>query len=52
MTYLKLKDKQQTAIKNAKKLLKTYKEENPEKNNPSTNVYELVELLNKYGNMD
>jgi len=50
--YLKLKDKQQTAIKNAKKLLKTYKEENPEKNNPSTNVYELVELLNKYGNMD
>lgn len=41
-------DKENTAIKNAKKLLKSYTKDNPEKNNPSTTVYKLVEELNKY----
>jgi len=46
--YEKLLSKQNTAIKNAKHLLSSYKNKNPEKDNPSTNVYELVELLNQY----
>ncbi len=41
-------EKEDTAIKNAKKLLKSYSECNPEKNNPSTTVFKLVEELNKY----
>ena len=41
-------DKENTAIKNAKKLLMSYTEYNPEKNNPSTTVFELVEELNKF----
>jgi hypothetical protein len=38
-----------TAIENSKKLLKSWKDQvfNPATNNPSTNVHELVELLNK-----
>jgi hypothetical protein len=43
-------DKENTAIKNAKRLLKLYTEYNPEKNNPSTTVFELVEELNKFKN--
>lgn len=46
--YDKLSDKQEVAIKNAKTLLKSYSPINPEADNPSTNVYELVEELNKY----
>lgn len=40
---------QATAIENSKKLLKSWKDQgiNPATNNPSTNVHELVELLNK-----
>lgn len=39
---------QETAIKNAKRLLASYVvEHNPERDNPSTNVHELVEVLNK-----
>lgn len=48
--YMKLKNKQETAIRNAKKLLATYSEPNPENDNPSTTVYQLVEELNKYKN--
>lgn len=41
-------DKENVAIKNAKRLFESYPNENPEKNNPSTTVYKLVEELNKY----
>jgi len=38
-----------TAVRNSKRLLKTYgKNLNPEKDNPSTTVHLLVEELNKY----
>ena len=39
---------QNIGIENAKKLLNSYPEFNPEKNNPSTMVHNLVEELNKY----
>lgn len=42
-----LLDKQSIAIRNAKKLLKSYEVENPEKNKPSTTVHLLVERLNE-----
>lgn len=38
---------QKNAIKYAKKLLNSYGNHNPEKNNPSTTVFKLVEELNK-----
>ncbi len=44
--YEKLKDKQENAIKNAKRLLQEYKPPNPESDNPSTTVHLLVEELN------
>lgn len=47
-TYALLKSKQSTAIKNARQLSKRYLPCNPEKDNPSTNVQELVEALNKF----
>jgi hypothetical protein len=46
--YNKLLDKQKTAIKNAKKLMENYKPHNPEKDNPCTTVFRLVEFLNEY----
>ncbi|MBF0456976.1 MAG: RloB domain-containing protein [Nitrospirae bacterium] len=51
--YDTLKDKQETAIKNAKRSLEYYENNdpngiNPEKNNPSTTVHLLVEELNTY----
>lgn len=46
--YAKLKDKQSTAINNAKRLLACYNPPNPESNNPSTTVHLLVEFLNDY----
>ncbi len=46
--YEKLLDKQKNALRNAKKLLKSYSPSNPAKNDPSTTVHKLVEELNKY----
>ncbi len=43
-----IKDKEEYAIKNAKKLIASYETDCPEKNNPSTTVYKLVEELNQY----
>lgn len=45
--YEVLLDKQALAIKYAKKLLGNYLSPNPEKDNPSTTVFKLVEELNK-----
>ncbi len=46
--YSFLKHKQQKAINNAKKLRNSYYPCNPERDNPSTTVYLLVETLNKF----
>lgn len=46
--YTELIDKQTTAIKNAKNLLKQYSPLNPGRDNPSTTVHLLVEELNKF----
>lgn len=46
--YEELKDKQQDAIKHAKRLLQKYEPPNPETNNPSTTVHLLVEELNSF----
>lgn len=46
--YDRLKSNQDTAIKNAEKLLKQYNPPNPGKDNPSTKVHELVKELNRY----
>jgi hypothetical protein len=46
--YALLKNKQSTAIKNARNLSNRYLLCNPEKDNPSTNVQDLVEALNKF----
>lgn len=43
-----LEEKQPTAIRNAKKLLSRYIPCNPEKDDPSTTVHELVETLNEF----
>jgi len=40
-----LENLQHIATQNAKSLLKSYNFNNPEKDNPSTNIYELVEIL-------
>ena len=48
--YNLIKGKESNAIENAKRLIKSYSQDEPAENNPSTNVYELVELLNKYQN--
>lgn len=45
--YEELKSFQETAIRNAQKLLESYGSDyNPENNNPSTTVHKLVEILN------
>jgi hypothetical protein len=46
--YEELKDKQQDAIKHAKRLLQEYEPPNPESDNPSTTVHLLVEELNSF----
>jgi len=46
--YEELKDKQENAIKNAKRLLQKYDRPNPESDNPSTTVHLLVEELNSF----
>lgn len=43
-----LQDKQDVAIKNARKLLSQYDPHNPDQDNPSTTVHLLVEELNKF----
>jgi len=48
MIYEELKDKQQDAIKHAKRLLQEYDRPNPESDNPSTTVHLLVEELNNF----
>lgn len=46
--YERLKPLQNDAIANAKRLLATYNPHIPNKDNPSTTVFELVEYLNQY----
>jgi len=46
--YEKLLDRQQTAIRNAQRLFESYAEHHPERDDPCTTVYELVEELNKW----
>lgn len=46
--YDEIKDKQENAIKHAKRLLQAYNPPNPEQDNPSTTVHLLVEELNKF----
>jgi hypothetical protein len=46
--YTLLDDKQSNAIQNARKLLSRYTPRNPERDNPSTTVHELVEQLNRF----
>lgn len=46
--YELLKEKQKNAIENANKLLSSYSYCNPEKDNPSTTVHELVKVLNEF----
>lgn len=46
--YEELKDRQQDAIKHAKRLLQKYDVSNPETDNPSTTVHLLVEELNSF----
>jgi len=46
--YEVLLEKQPSAIQNAKTLLSQYNPPNPNTDNPSTTVYELVEYLNQY----
>ena len=45
--YALLESRQTQAIRNAKHLLQMYQPVNPEKDNPSTTVFRLVEALNK-----
>ncbi len=46
--YALLEAKQSIAIRNARKLLSQYTPRNPELDNPSTTVHELVEQLNRF----
>lgn len=46
--YNVLLDKQEDAIRNAKALISIYNPHNPNNDNPSTTVFELVEFLNQY----
>lgn len=46
--YEELLDRQVEAIRNSKHLHATYSPCNPERDNPSTTVFELVEALNKF----
>ena len=46
--YKLLKNRQPMAIKHAKLLINKYVSCNPEKDNPSTTVHELVETLNEF----
>jgi hypothetical protein len=46
--YEELLDRQMDAIRNAKRLYASYSPCNPERDNPSTTVFELVEALNRF----
>lgn len=46
--YITLKHRQADAIKNARTLMSNYVRHNPNTDNPSTTVFELVEYLNQY----
>jgi len=46
--YEKLKPKLKTAIRNAKKIMKTHEDKPPSQCTPGTKVYELFEMLIKY----
>nr|WP_267285348.1 RloB domain-containing protein [Arcobacter porcinus] len=47
LIFNELLELQETAIRNAKKLLENYADlHNPELDNPSTKVFELVDILN------
>lgn len=46
--YALLETMQASAIRNARKLLSQYTPRNPEQDNPSTTVHELVEQLNRF----
>ena len=46
--YEELKTRQPDAIRNSKKLLSYYNPCNPERDDPSTTVHELVEFLNQF----
>lgn len=46
--YALLETNQANAIRNARKLLNQYTPRNPERDNPSTTVHELVEQLNRF----
>lgn len=46
--YALLETRQASAIRNARKLLSQYTPGNPERDNPSTTVHELVEQLNRF----
>lgn len=46
--YEEIENRQSTAIKHAKSLLKQYSSPNPVSDNPSTTVHLLVKKLNKF----
>lgn len=46
--YDELRDRQEQAIANAKRLLAQYAPPNPAQDNPSTTVHKLVEELNRF----
>lgn len=46
--YQEIESRQSTAFKNAENLLKQYKNQNPESDNPSTTVHLLVKELNRF----
>jgi hypothetical protein len=46
--YLELFNRQEQAIRNAKKLLSSYSPHNPARDNPCTTVHKLVQELNKF----
>ncbi len=46
--YERLEDRQETAIRNAEKLLDTYQPHRPAHDNPSTTVHLLVKELNRF----
>ncbi len=46
--YERLEDRQETAIRNAEKLLDTYQSHRPAHDNPSTTVHLLVQELNRF----
>jgi len=46
--YKLLKDRQPDAIRNAKRLLASYQKIDPGRNDPSTTVFRLVEILNAF----